>query len=402
MELTLDKLVKFDLVKDIEQSLFKEEGQLDHFVKLTSIYNDIEKIDEFIKDSPSFPGSTDKIIRSELVSVVGATLAIEGINLAQDEIVETFEKAALQQNLGRKEQEAENSRKVYQFIRDLDLEQIKKDEGKFVYTEQIIKQIHKYFTEDMNYLSNTPGQYRGNFTPSFGHPRKESLCRTTSEVETAMSNFVTWLNEDRFSVLSGFRLIKAIMAHYYLTEIHPFGDGNGRTGRAVEALILFVNGINQYCFWSLANFWSADTNQYLAHLDNIRHTCDPYYFLIWGMEGYRDEVRKIKIKVLKKVKQLMFLDYSNYLLKYKKGRKIKINQRIITLLGLLVNIEKLPLAKFLSSPEVSAIYHNLTPSTKSRDFGKMDYYKLIKINKENGQEYIEPNFQILDIVKYNI
>ncbi len=87
MKLTYEKLIKFDLIEEVER-FFSKMDKLDLFMEAVGIFSGIQKIDEFIKDSPSFPGSTDKIIRSELVSVVGATLAIEGTYLAQDEIAD--------------------------------------------------------------------------------------------------------------------------------------------------------------------------------------------------------------------------------------------------------------------------------------------------------------------------
>ena len=35
-------------------------------------------------------------------------------------------------------------------------------------------------------------------------------------------------------------------------------------------------------------------------------------FVLWGIEGYRDELKKIKCKIRKKVAELMFSDYIHY------------------------------------------------------------------------------------------
>ena len=37
-------------------------------------------------------------------------------------------------------------------------------------------------------------------------------------------------------------LVRAMMAHLYLAWIHTFGDGNGRTARLLEFLILARSG----------------------------------------------------------------------------------------------------------------------------------------------------------------
>jgi cell filamentation protein, protein adenylyltransferase len=253
----------------------------------------------------------------------------------------------------------------------------------------------------MHYINNTPGDYR-NFSVSFGEPRRNGLCRTRTEIDTAMSNFVEWLNKEKADLLNSNIIAKAIMAHYYLTEIHPFADGNGRTARALEALILYVNGVNPYCFWSLANFWSRNKDKYLIYLGDIYSTQDPWNYLIWGMKGYLEEIKRIKGLVLKKQKQLMFMDYMKYLLDNKKKQKIKINQRIIDFLRLLVNSGRITTEKFSSSPEVKALFGNVTKATRSRDFKKMKDLKLVNFIKEKDEMYAEPNFNLLEKISYNV
>jgi len=73
MELTCERLIKFDLIESKEKTL-------DHGIlyKFFSISSEIQNIDNFIREMPSFPGSTDKIIRDELISVIGGTLSVNG------------------------------------------------------------------------------------------------------------------------------------------------------------------------------------------------------------------------------------------------------------------------------------------------------------------------------------
>lgn len=403
MEMTLERLFKFDLVKEVEESLMQEKTP-ERLFAFVSAYQQIQSVDQFIKESPSYPGSTDKIVRSEMVSAIGATLAIEGTVLREEEIEESFRKADLSEKLRRKEREAENSRKVYEFIIDL-VRDLNED---FAYSEPLIKQLHSYFTGGLNYLGNVPGQYRGDFPATFGYPRRTGLCKTRADIEKGMSLLISWLNEPGSGILSSNTIIKGIMAHYYLTEIHPFGDGNGRVARALEALVLYVNGVNSYCFWSLANFWSMHRGEYISHLANIRDTCDPRDFLIWGMEGYLNEITRIKELVLKKVKQLMLLDYSRYLVEigYEAGRqsqrRAKISRRVFDVIQLLVRFGKMPLEKFLSSPEIKAMYKAVSPATKSRDFKKMTEAGLVRIAHGPQGNFIEPNYQILEQLTYRV
>ena len=393
MALDLEKLSKFDLEKDLEKRLFEDKKQ-EQIFDFINTFRGIQIADQFIKECPSYPRSTQEIIRRELTSVVGGTLAIEGTILREEEIEESFQKAGLQKKLKDKEQEAQNSRKAYKYIIDV----VDNHEDEFVYSEEHIKQIHQYLTENVEYVSpNVPGQYR-DLKARFGEPQKYSFCKSKVDIEAIMAKFINWLNKKSSEFLSSNIIVKAMMAHYYLTEIHPFGDGNGRTARAVEALVLYVNKINTYCFWSLANFWSANRDKYLIHLGNIRSTCDPWDFLIWGTKGYLLEFQRIKDLVLKKVKQLMLKDYVSWLLRNK-----KIRPRIFGVLMLSISSGKMPFDKFMSSPEIMTLYAQRELSTRYRDFKKMEKtLGLIRIFKEDGKKFIEPNFQKLETLEYEV
>lgn len=398
MILNLEKLMKFDLVDDLESKI-KDEGKTDMLIEFLKLCQQIQNVDQFIRECPAYPGSTDKIRRSELVSSVGATLAIEGTKLTKEEIELSLQKADLKEVLEKKEQETQNTKIAYDYIREL-VTQTKK---KFVYKEEHIKQIHKHITDNIDYGLNVPGGYR-DVNPIYGEPPRRSLCRTKGEVEMTISKFIGWLNEGSQGLLSGNRFAKAIMAHYYLVEIHPFGDGNGRTARTLEALILFVNKINDYCFWSLANFWSANRSKYIVHLGNIRPTCNVWDFIMWGLKGYLKEVERIKELVLKKAKQLMLMDYVRWLYDTKKQQKLekKINKRIIGILALLTHGGEKPFDKFLSYPQIKTLYHGRSEPTRYRDFKKMIDIGLIQIFEKKGKKYVGPNYRLLEYLEYKV
>jgi len=96
------------------------------------------------------------------------------------------------------------------------------------------------------------------------------------------------------------------------------------------------------------------------------------------------------------------MDYAKYLLANKKLENIKINQRIVNVLQLLIRLDRVPLDKFQNSPEVLALFSGKSLSTKSRDFNRMASLGLIKLVKENGKTYIEPNYHILESLNYNV
>jgi Fic family protein len=393
MALNLEKLSKFDLEKDLEKRLFEDRKPTRLFEFINTLH-EIQTVEQFVRDCPAYPKSTDSIIEDELRSAVGATLAIEGTILKDEEIEESFHKADLKKKLEKKQQEAQNTRKAYRYI----IKVVDESGDRFTYSEAHIKKIHQYLTEGIQYVSpNVPGQYR-DLKARFGEPQKYSFCKSKVDIEAIMPKFITWLNESGSGPLTGSDVVKAIMAHYYLTEIHPFGDGNGRTARALEALVLYATNKRAYSYRSMAKFWNNNRNEYILYLGNVRDTCNPWEFLIWGTKGYLIEVQRIKDLVLKKVKQLMLKDYASWLFRNK-----KIRPRIFGALMLLISSGKMPFDKFISSPELTILYAQRTLSTRYRDFKKMEKtLGLIRIFKENDKKYIEPNFQKLETLEYEV
>ncbi len=66
-------------------------------------------------------------------------------------------------------------------------------------------------------------------------PRSEGI------IESLMSNLVDYLNNDERYPLDP--LLKMCVAHYQFEAIHPFQDGNGRTGRILNLLYLVSQGL---------------------------------------------------------------------------------------------------------------------------------------------------------------
>ncbi len=66
-------------------------------------------------------------------------------------------------------------------------------------------------------------------------PRAEGL------IENLMENLVEYLNNDEDFTADP--LLKMCVAHYQFEAIHPFQDGNGRTGRILNLLYLFSKGL---------------------------------------------------------------------------------------------------------------------------------------------------------------
>ena len=94
--------------------------------------------------------------------------------------------------------------------------------------ELVIRQLNRYFISTASEMV-TPGVYRkgSNSVGDFRTPDQ-------GDVPGLMRSFALWLRED-----DGLHpVLKAGIAHLHLVAIHPFWDGNGRTARGLETLML--------------------------------------------------------------------------------------------------------------------------------------------------------------------
>ena len=86
------------------------------------------------------------------------------------------------------------------------------------------------------------------------------------------------------------RIIQAIATHYHVVSMHPFGDGNDRTARALEAFMLRQAGVNDMVMVSLSNFYYEHKDEYLGALFASRregHDLTPFLRFALGAVAER-------------------------------------------------------------------------------------------------------------------
>ena len=66
-------------------------------------------------------------------------------------------------------------------------------------------------------------------------------------------------------------LIHLAILHYQFESIHPFYDGNGRTGRILNILYLVMNGLIEIPILYLSSYIIANKNDYYRLLNRVNH-----------------------------------------------------------------------------------------------------------------------------------
>ncbi len=80
-------------------------------------------------------------------------------------------------------------------------------------------------------------------------------------------------------------LVQAIVAHVYIELIHPFGDGNGRTGRLIEFWLLLRGGVPAHFAHRMADHYNLTRSLYYQQLKQAGESGELTAFLTYALDG---------------------------------------------------------------------------------------------------------------------
>lgn len=126
-------------------------------------------------------------------------------------------------------------------------------------------------------------------------------------IEAALRNLEKYINDDSLS--SVHPLIKMAVIHVQFESIHPFFDGNGRTGRIINMLYLVQKGLLDLPVLYLSRFIVQNKAEYYRLLQRVRTHNDWQSWLLYMLEGVAETSRQT-ISVIKGIRELM-MDYKH-------------------------------------------------------------------------------------------
>jgi len=136
-------------------------------------------------------------------------------------------------------------------------------------------------------------------------------------------------------------LVHALAVHYHLAAMHPFLDGNGRSARALEALLLQRQGLRDTLFIAMSNYYYDEKDAYLQALADTRsrdHDLTP--FLRFGLRGIELQCRRLREEIKTHVSKALYRDVMRDLFgKLRTPRKRAIAERQLKILELLLESE---------------------------------------------------------------
>ena len=272
--------------------------------ELVALVQVIHAIAELVKALPLPPAVDSRLNALNIARAVAGTTGIEGSTLTVNEVEQILGnpgREVLPPSREREVAEARNAEEVMNYIARTPINEI---------TEPLISKLHELTTEGISYEGNVPGRYRshpaiaGNYLPP----------GSNDEIRRLMGDFVSWINSGPRR--SWDSVVKAVVSHFFLVSIHPFGDGNGRTSRALESLVLYKGGVNVRGFYSLANFYYRNRAEYVRMLDYTRFQSNGNLtpFVLFALRGLREELDQVRAEVTSEMRKIAFRDYARELI----------------------------------------------------------------------------------------
>lgn len=259
--------------------------------------------------------------------------------------------------------------------------------------ENLIKDIHRRIVFKADDDHCVAGKIRHqNDNVNFGQPRHRG-AEGGNECKVALSGLVQAINTEYKKYDP---LIQALATHYHLAAMHPFLDGNGRTARAVEALLLQRAGLRDICFIAMSNYYYDEKINYLKSLSEVRAAdYDLTSFIKFGLTGIEIQSRRVLNEIQVHVSKAVYSNLMFDLFKKLKTSKQRIvSFRQIEILKFLLEKNRVDLGQIFDKL-YNHVYKDLKNPEKAiiRDLNSLIVLGAINYKRTNDNRMFSPRLE---------
>mgnify|MGYP002783911562 CR=1 FL=1 len=235
-------------------------------------------------------------------------------------------------------------------------------------SSRLLKETHKILLSNVRGENKLLGEFRTIQNWIGGASLKDAVFipPPPTEVPDLMGDLEKFIHNEEISVP---HLIKIALAHYQFETIHPFLDGNGRTGRLLITLYLVSHKLLNKPTLYLSEFFEKHKTLYYDNLMNVRLKNDVVQWIKFFMVGIEETAQK-------------GIDTQLTILKIKD----ELENRTILSLGKKIPLAKRALAFIFKRPvfTVADIEQGLDLSKPTANAIVADFVKLGILNEHTG------------------
>lgn len=134
------------------------------------------------------------------------------------------------------------------------------------------------------------------------------------DINRLMANLEKFINDPEFCNYDP--IIKMAIIHFQFESIHPFYDGNGRTGRIINILYLIIEKLQTLPILYLSKYIIKHKSEYYRLLQDVREKNLWEEWVLFMIDGVEQTSRET-IEVIIKIRELMLVFKHNLRNNYK-------------------------------------------------------------------------------------
>lgn len=357
---------------------FRKQWEITH--SMAYMLGECDAFVRALSDIPLQPEYRRRLLNVALIKGAQSTTAIEGNTLSEEEVEKIRDGWKLPPSKEYLETEVRNILDAFNTL----LYEIVTENEVNIITPDLIKKFHRVIGKDLgDHFDAVPGRFREDMRHVGPY-----LAPDHREVPNLIEKFCAWIGKE-FHYHDGqdfsTAVVQAIVTHVYIEWIHPFGDGNGRTGRLLEFYILLRAGLPGIVSHILFNYYNQTRPEYYRQLDRARKKKDLTEFLEYALRGFRDGLKE-NLNIIQGGQFEIFWQHHIYEtfadLKYTKKGAFKRKRALIL---------QMPLGKQLTvdellevTPDIARRYATVGRATVLRDLAELQQVDLIA---KEGRRY---------------
>ena len=323
---------------------------------------------QHLAGAPLRPDVARRLYDVFLVKGAQATTAIEGNTLTEEQVAGILE-GTFKAPPSRAYQERE-VRNVIDALQEI-ADQVRNREAPEI-TKDLICEFNRRLLNDTDHEPDAvPGRVRVHEVVVANYRGAPA-----EDCEHLLTRLAEWLESDLFEsddpgIKFALVMARAIYAHLYIAWLHPFGDGNGRTARLLEFLILARSGLVPLpAAHLLSNHYNLTRDQYyrqLARASQARSTID---FVTYAAQGFVDGIRDQIDQVRELQLEVTWINFVHETMNTFPSSLTRDRQRELVLA--MPSDTHVPKNELKSlTPELAALYATKGPRTLSRDLNRL-------------------------------
>ena len=312
---------------------------------------------------PYLPQWIEQVHEEQLRLEAAGTSRIEGAEFTQREQEEALAPdASAHSDLTRSQRQLRSADGTYRWLRLRPSEQ--------PVTSEFILNIHRRMVTGCDDDRCQPGGLRPDgWNVTFGTPR----CRGVEGGRGCRVAFNALGRAIAGEFQGHDRIIQAMAAHYHIGAMHPFGDGNGRTARALEAFMLRRAGVNNVVMVSLSNYYYDRKEEYLAALsESRRNGHDLTAFLRFALKGVAERCNAVGAAIVASHRRTLFREFARSLFgQLRSPRRRVLAERQLQILDILLDSGSIGLFDLVNQAHAQYAGLKFSGRALGRDLGAL-------------------------------